>query len=365
MFEKFQKLFFEEEDEFEDEYDDEYEDEEEEVKPARKKEKGSLFGKKASSILAIDDDDDDDDDLPVIVKKTDSVVPVQTKPVVQQPVVEKPVVQQPVVEEKPVETKEEKAFGLSVDEIAPVQVQEEVKARPLAAKEVKQFDFQQTKQPVKQTTTAQAKQVKPSHENPYATRTSRNQLGGNVVTSTKKRASLSTNNSTYLFAPVISPMFGVDEKTLNSFNETRKIVDEQMELHETSHSEVKHDTMEDLAMKSVISPMYGANLTNPVTEAVEARKEAEKLSREIEQPKIQPLDGSNSVQYQSLDDLIKEGRSVASEENLEATKAFKFEDLLTDDEPITSLVDEPESDKKVESPFSAYNLFSDIEENDD
>ena len=361
MFEKFQKLFFEEE-EFDDE---EYDEEEyEEVKPAKKKEKGSLFGKRSGGLLAIDDDDDgydDDEDLPVIVKKEESPLmqtrSISTKAVVEQePIVESKVELKPAIEVKVEEEKVEKSFGLSVDEIAP---SEEIKPRTLSNKELNKVDSHvSTKQNHKPFTSATI------NDNPYNKKTSSNEFGGNFIKNTK-RPSLSTDNSTYLFSPVISPMFGVNEKAMNSFNETRKIVDEQMELREMSHSEPKQDTMEDLAMKRVISPMYGSNLVNPVIEAVEASNHVQNDEEVVEAPKIQPLDGSNSVQYQSLDDLIKEGRNSATEENLEATKAFKFEDLLTDDEPVTPVAKESESRKTVESPFSAYNLFSDIEESDE
>lgn len=342
MFEKFSKLLFEDEDIDDEEYEDEDEEfEEEEEKPVKSNKKQNIFARKAGSLLKIDDDDEDEeDDDEVFIKK-------ETKPVTQVLQTTKPVEQKPVVEEKTVVTEEKSSghsFGLDISEITATETTKPRQVAPQeTVKQEKSISAHDFNRPQSQPTQQQTSSYKPRPVN-----TTANELGGRVVQSTPKKTKPVVNTSNYIFSPVISPMFGVDEHEMEVFTQNKSFMDKQIEQNEASRMNLISEPVQENVHK-VISPMYGSNI-KPVIQEVKTENNQTAMVASA-----QPLDHT-TVPYQSLDDLIHEGRSAQSEESLEATRAFKFEDLLSDNvEPV---------EKKVESPYSSFNLFSNDSENE-
>ena len=199
--------------------------------------------------------------------------------------------------------------------------------------------------------------------NPYTSKSTApaektNEFAGRFIEPKPSRKPVETSTA-YVFQPVISPMFGINDREKNRFEKASEQVQATLE-HQAELASKAAETSEPVSkFGTVLSPMYGTERM-PLTSA---GANVETMDGSISAP-IEPMDepttetGSttapSAVPYQSLDDLIKEGRAVSSTSNAEATKAFRFEDLLKDDEP--------ESDKTVESVYAGKDLFSSMDE---
>lgn len=370
MFEKLSKLLFEDEEIDDEEYDDEYEDDEEEEEPvaAKPKRKGGLFSK-GKGLLHIEEDDDDDD----YDDEADSDDFIQPAP--KRHVPEKPVVtaSEPAVEHHaPKYLKSEpipaaKSVTMDHDNDATVR---------LAKINMSQTDINETIKPtnkqsfgldVKEITiadeTPKARVVTPTPSrpvNPYAAESTvikekTNELGGRVIEPKPTKKSVETT-STYVFQPVISPMFGINDREKTRFEKASEQVAATLE-HQAELAKTNTEVNEPVTkFGTVLSPMYGTERM-PLTSAganVETMDGSISAPLDTEVTENQEANaentGTNAVPYQSLDDLIKEGRSISNSASFEATKAFRFEDLLKEDEP--------ESDKTVESVYAGKDLFS-------
>ena len=383
MFEKLSKLLFEDEEIDDEEYDDEeYDDEEDDVDEepvkTKSKRKGGLFGKGKGGLLHIDDDDEDDDDDDFIQRApsrpTTHVQASSTKPANEpQPVAKTYLKSEPIaaaksVSSEPVESEQtvrlakinmtstdinetikptnKQSFGLDVNEIT--YTEEQPKARVVEPS-------------VKPTVNREVRESRPTH--PYQAKSMSvekgNEFGGRVIEAKPAKKVVEPVTTNYMFQPVISPMFGINDREKSRFEKASEQVQATLEHQAEIHRSASEPVETTKEFGQVLSPMYGTERM-PLTSA---GANVETMDGSISQPlesmaATDPTTVSeaapSAVPYQSLDDLIKEGRSTASSANLEATKAFRFEDLLKDDET--------ESDKTVESVYAGKDLFSSVDE---
>ena len=377
MFEKLSKLLFEDEEIDDEEYDDEYEDEEEEEEPvsAKPKRKGGLFSK-GKGLLHIEEDDDDED---YDDEEGDDFI----QPAPKRHVVEKPSVS--MVESEPEHHAPKYLKSEPIPAAKSVSEQRESDATVRLAKiNMSSTDINETIKPtnkqsfgldVKEITIAdeapKARVVTPNPTptpsrpvNPYVSdstvkKEKTNELGGRVIEAKPSKKVVETS-STYVFQPVISPMFGINDREKSRFEKASEQVAATLE-HQAEMAKATVEVSEPVTkFGTVLSPMYGTERMPLTSAGANVETMDGSISASLETEVSEQSEGSNdnttpsAVPYQSLDDLIKEGRSVSNSASLEATKAFRFEDLLKEDEP--------ESDKTVESVYAGKDLFSSADE---
>lgn len=134
------------------------------------------------------------------------------------------------------------------------------------------------------------------------------------VKTTPSKASKSTKKSTaYEFNPVISPIFGVDEKDVDAVTNTGK-------------QPVRKSSSKDEYVSKVISPMYGSNIEVQPTSVQPAVEESTHYEEPVQSFNEKPAD--DEIPEFSLDDILSI-RDTANEEV--ATKEEVDDEIIEDD----------------------------------
>ncbi len=231
--------------------------------------------KKLQNLLFEEDEDIEDEEDEVVEQ------PRQVKkeePVFVQPKVETTPVEQPVVERTPVQ--ETKAAAPSFDSLFKEEKKEEVVEKP-----VKKLGITLDETP-KPTSAVAAEPAKP------------------VVK--KKPKPTPTVTSGYQFKPVISPIFGVDEKDLTAVKNTARKY--------SATEKIKSDSN----VTPIISPMYGADSENSPSLIADTVEKSGILEKTVGNAKNYKAE--DDIPEFSLDDILLVSDNEYKEENpIEAT----------------------------------------------
>ncbi len=269
--------------------------------------------KKLQNILFEDEDDDileDDDTMesPVVSQNVAPVTPQRPVTIEREP--------EPVVPEQPKETVMQR---IDVTQSVPIE-----QTRPQAPKNESVFS-QPSSRPAEPKPTSVIGGItadpKPVAKKP-------------AVAKPAKKKEEKTERPIYQFQPVISPIFGVDEKDMNALKTT------------TSKITEKEKAKLDKNISPIISPMYGTD----------AEESPLSLHKTVEKSELSDIDYSNAetgpaedeIPEFSLDDILKVRDEEYAEEQKEAPEELEplFPDLT---------FDEDEDDKDILLP----NLFED------
>ncbi len=135
--------------------------------------------------------------------------------------------------------------------------------------------------------------------------------------------------SSYQFQPVISPIFGVDEKDMNALKTTTTKI--------TAAEKAKTETN----ITPIISPMYGRNaddVPSTIQKTVEKSNAQEKLRRDPVK-----LAAEDEIPEFSLDDILKVRDEEYSKPDLEDTAPINSTDNLFPDLNLNLWDEEPEN----------------------
>lgn len=256
--------------------------------------------KKLQNLLFEEDDDMDDEeieDMPVEKK--------EVKPVVQ-PKVETPVTPQPVVEPK----QEPSLKRIDVTQPIPVRPVQDAPTPSFDSLFSEPEEKKEEKQP-KLGIVLDEKPVVKKPEQPKVAKPTKPQQAKTKPTPTVK--------SGYEFKPVISPIFGVDEKDLNAVKNTARKY--------AAPEKIKADTN----ISPIISPIYGQD-EDEVTETPRVSTKPE--SPVSLQPRLQPDD---DIPEFSLDDILLVRDSEEKPKDTAATSELKS--LFERDDDETTVLD--------------------------
>ena len=137
-----------------------------------------------------------------------------------------------------------------------------------------------------------------------------------------RREEKSSRSSSYQFQPVISPIFGVDEKDMNALKTTT-----------TKISEAKR-ARSDMNVSPIISPMYGTNQEDKPSSIQKTVEKSNEQERIMATPAA--IAAEDEIPEFSLDDILKVRDEEVSAQNATASGNTEslFPDLnLWDDEP--------------------------------
>ena len=244
--------------------------------------------KKLQNLLFEDDDDDELEDEDEVEEEKEPVTTHQVHTVSEQP---KTVSVQPQAEETV--KKEEQSHMNRIDLTGFVPVQE---ARPEQTSSVQTAPVREEKKTAKlgitvddlddvAATRKNVQQVKPKVQK-------------HVKTQAKKAVSKPVSKPSYQFQPVISPIFGVDEKDLTALKTTTQKV-----------AEINSQNDDDSNITPVISPIYGSTsegtssaFDQPVVKETVTKKEAP-VQKQEEPKATAPVE--DEIPEFSLDDILK------------------------------------------------------------
>lgn len=246
--------------------------------------------------LLFEEDEDIEDEEEEVVEKPHKVKQVQKEEVVQaQPKVEsKPVVEQKVVEEKPAPQPVEETKAPSFDSLFS-EPEEPVKPAK------KQLGI--TLDEAKPTPVQEKKKVEPTK-----------------VTPIKKPKPTPTKPIGYEFKPVISPIFGVDEKDLTAVKNTARKY--------SAPEKIKSDSN----VSPIISPMYGTDSEDSPSLIADTVEKSEILEKTV--GNVKNYKAEDDIPEFSLDDILLASDNEFSQENKteekESPKAVNDETLVLD-----------------------------------
>ncbi len=281
MLKKLQNLLFEDEELEEDELEEEEEEEEEVVikkeKPARRR-RGRRH----------EEEEEEEEEI------------------IEEPPVQKPVYQakpEPAPAPKPVLKRVEVTQAISVPKAEPAPQEAPAARKPSAG--FNNAAFQKPAAPVQHATPRPIYENRPAKDPAPAFRTPEPQAASSFGISAddtagasrtqvrrpepQQRSTVKRPGSVYEFRPVISPMFGVDEKDINAMAYIAK--PEPIEEPDPTH----HATQ-------LLSPIYGANETAPAVPGMEEASPIPSFDGSAYQPKPQP--DENTFPEFSLDDIL-------------------------------------------------------------
>ncbi len=242
--------------------------------------------KKLQNLLFEEDEDIEDEDEEVVEqpRKTKEV-----KQVVAEPKEEVKPVEQPVVEPQPVKETKAPSFDSLFTE-------SETKDEPVEVKPAKKLGITLDETP-KPAPKPVAEPVKPV-----------------VQKKPKPTPSVSVG---YQFKPVISPIFGVDEKDLNAVKNTARKY--------SANEKIKSDSN----VSPIISPMYGADSENSPSLIADTVEKSEILEKTVGNAKNYKAE--DDIPEFSLDDILLASDNEFKEENhIEETTKL---DALSKDAP--------------------------------
>lgn len=278
--------------------------------------------KKLQNLLFEDDEDDYlDDEEPEEVEQPAAVRPARTAAEQVRPV-EQPQPQQ----EEPVQTKEQPHMNrIDVTGFVPVQ-----EARP------EQPPVQQPVKEEKKTLGITADGYKAS-EKTKSVRTVKP-----ARAKTQKPAKKTSQKTVYEFQPVISPIFGVDEKDLTALKTTTKKV-----------AQISAQAEDDGNITPVISPIYGSTQKNTAAEEPEEESRTSVSEASAKQPVSSPAE--DEIPEFSLDDILKvrdEEYDNAADTDLGNTAPlFPDLDLQFPDDPVEDQpAEEPDQTQVIRKP---------------
>ncbi len=193
-------------------------------------------------------------------------------------------------------------------------------------------------------------------ERPRSASLTLDDLSGSQTTSKPRTNKVTTQKQIkklpYEFNPVISPIFGVDEKDVNAVQNTGK---------STVRKSTSSKKGDDLVSK-VISPMYGINKDDQpstVQKTVEKSNKAEKMSVTKEK-----VEAEEAIPEFSLDDILN-----GNDRGEESKRDEKFENTLNELKAVSEevVIDEPRTNTAPPLPkkkpvFDSATLFDDDED---
>ncbi len=227
--------------------------------------------------LLFEEDEDIEDEEEEVVEKPHKVKQVQKEEVVQaQPKVEpKPVVEQKTVEEKPVQQPVEETKAPSFDSLFS---EPKEQAKP----EKKQLGI--TLDEAKPAPVEEKKKVEPTK-----------------VTPIKKPKPTPTKPIGYEFKPVISPIFGVDEKDLTAVKNTARKYSAPEKIKSESN------------VSPIISPMYGTDSEDSPSLIADTVEKSEILEKTVGNAKNYKAE--DDIPEFSLDDILLASDNEFAQEN--------------------------------------------------
>lgn len=158
---------------------------------------------------------------------------------------------------------------------------------------------------------AQAKQPEPKPAHTSAVRPS--------ITPKQAKKEPVRNDAGYVFRPVISPIFGVDEKDLHALKTTTNKISE-VEKQKTNG-----------VRPQIISPIYGAESDNAASNTKVAPEPSARRETVVSQPRSRSME--DTIPEFSLDDILKvKDEEVKKGAERKATAMPAFPDLDFDDD---------------------------------
>lgn len=154
-----------------------------------------------------------------------------------------------------------------------------------------------------------------------------------VQRSAKSRVEPAPIKQEFEFTPVISPIFGADEKTVKMKKKSPSIPKERSTM--TSPSKKN-------PLGTIISPIYGATELDEFKVEAEERLHVEeealaKLPEKIEEPKILAgEDDDHDIVSVPLEDLLAKEETAASEEDLLQISLFGDNEVVSTDKEVDS-----------------------------
>lgn len=128
----------------------------------------------------------------------------------------------------------------------------------------------------------------------------------------------------YMFKPVISPIFGVDEKDLHALKTTTNKISEAEKQKSTG------------IRPQIISPIYGADQENSPSSIRDTVEQSDALESVIGNAKN--MAAEDTIPEFSLDDILKVRDEEVKEEKKNAEETVQFPDLDFDDDTIENTV---------------------------
>lgn len=278
--------------------------------------------KKLQNLLFEDDEDDYlDDEEPEEAEQPAAVRPVRPAPEQVRPV-EQPQPQQ----EEPVQTAEQPHMN-RIDVTGFMPVQEAKPEQPAVQQPVKEE---------KKTLGITADGYK-APEKPKAVRTVKP-----ARAKTQKPAKKPAQKAVYEFQPVISPIFGVDEKDLTALKTTTRKV-----------AQISAQAEDDGNITPVISPIYGSTQKNTAME--EPEEEVRTSVPETPAKQTAPAPAEDEIPEFSLDDILKvrdeEYDSSADADLGNTAPLFPDLDLQFPDDPVEDQpAEEPDQTQVIKKP---------------
>lgn len=128
----------------------------------------------------------------------------------------------------------------------------------------------------------------------------------------------------YMFKPVISPIFGVDEKDLHALKTTTNKISEAEKQKSTG------------IRPQIISPIYGADQENSPSSIRDTVEQSDALESVIGNAKN--MAAEDTIPEFSLDDILKVRDEEVKEEKKNAEETVQFPDLDFDDDTMENTV---------------------------